>query len=149
MVHDNSCDCADEQQDARGRLDEESGQALLHRLGVAGGINDAADDPDESERRSDNVAEVNRAQPERQNESRHPFERVDVHAIDAFEIRIARHCRKIDFEPDVRRRDPRCEEEIQCDGEQCDDRGVKRHSDVLCSCSERVECTGAVLQLFR
>jgi hypothetical protein len=47
-VHDDTRNCADEQQEARSRLDEEPGQALLHSFPVAGEVHNAAADPDKT-----------------------------------------------------------------------------------------------------
>jgi hypothetical protein len=54
-----------------------------------------------------------------------------VYPGNAFEVRIACRCRKLHIEFAVRLRNPGRQEEIERDGEQCDDRGVIRHDNIL------------------
>jgi len=52
----------------------------------------AARDPDESKHCCGSVAEVDCTKPQRHQKSRHPFERIDMNAVDALEVRIAGRC---------------------------------------------------------
>ena len=93
-MRDNTGGRTHEQQEARRRLGEEARQPLLHGPAVATEIQGAAHDPDEPKHRSGKVAEVDRTEPQRYQESRHPFERVHVRAEDTFEVGVAGRCRE-------------------------------------------------------
>src|SRR5579883_654828 len=123
-VHADARGCADEQEKAHARLDEESGQTLLYRLPVSEEIDDAATDPDEPQDRGADVAQVDGAEPQWHQEGRQPFERVHVDAKDALEVGVAGDRRVFDAEFHARDGDACRQEEIQGDGEQRDDCGV-------------------------
>ena len=65
QAHDNACGRADEQQEARRRLDEEAGQPLLHGPTVAGEIDSTAYNPNDTEHRREDVAQGGCAEPQR------------------------------------------------------------------------------------
>lgn len=88
-MHHNPNGCTDKQQDACNRLNKEPRQALLDGAAITHEIQDAAADPDHSERRGNGIIEIDCTKPKRYEIRRHPFERVDVCAEDAFELRIA------------------------------------------------------------
>ena len=113
-------------------MDEEAGQTLLDSFTVAGEVQDAPAYPDKSEYCGGGVVEVNRAKPQRHQKSRHPFERIRMHTKDAFEVGIARRCWKLHVKFAPRYRNARRKEKIERYGEQCHDRSVMRHDDILC-----------------
>src|SRR3954447_19841141 len=61
---DNRTQCAQPEQDARAGLNLETQTALVGRLRIALEVEDPAEDPDETDRRCDRIADINRKQPE-------------------------------------------------------------------------------------
>lgn len=126
-MHNDAGNRSDEKEQARGRLDEEAGKASLHRAAIAKKIPHASRDPDQPQHGRCGVAEVDCTKPERHEEGRHPFQRVDVRPENSLEIRIARRCRLLHTESSPGGRDLRGKHEITCDGDQRDDCSVVRH----------------------
>jgi hypothetical protein len=121
QVNDNACGRADEQQEARRRLNEEAGQPLVYGPTVAGEIHSTAYDPNDTEHCCDDVAQVGCTKPQRHQESWQPFERVHMSAENSLEIGVPGRCRESYVEAAVRRRNASCKKEIERYGEQCDD----------------------------
>src|ERR1700716_1331466 len=70
-------------------LNPKASPAFIGGLRIAGHVKNAAGDPDEAQHRRDCVADVDREQPERGQQNRHPFQRVHLHAKHPLEIEIA------------------------------------------------------------
>jgi hypothetical protein len=126
-VHADARDRTNEQQKTGGRLDQEPEQALLDGLAIADEVQNAPADPDQPQHCGGEVAEIDRTEPQRHQEGRHPFERVHVHAKHALEVRMAGRRRMLHVELATRHRHARRKEEIECDGEQRHDSAVMRH----------------------
>ena len=77
-------------------LDRKARSAFVGGLGVADHVKNTPDNPDDAERCRNRIADINRKQPERRQEDRHPLQRIHLHAIDALEVRIARYGRRLD-----------------------------------------------------
>src|SRR5215471_5598324 len=122
---------AEQQHDAGGRLDAEAGAAFLHGIRIADHVEDAADDPDDADRGGDRVADIDREQPERRQEDRHPFQRVHLHAEHAFEVGMAGYRRQPDPIDNARPSHSDGSEEIEQDRETGDERSEMIHSKFL------------------
>src|SRR3977135_3594405 len=71
-------------------LNPKASPAFIGGLRIAGHVKNAAGDPDEAQHRRDCVADVDREQPERGQQNRHPFQRVYLHANNPLEIATGR-----------------------------------------------------------
>src|ERR1700737_3793062 len=72
-----------------GGLNRKASPAFIGGLRITGHVKDAAGDPDQAKRCRDCIADVDRKQPERGQENRHPFQRVHLHAKHPLEVGIA------------------------------------------------------------
>src|SRR5260370_8846181 len=80
---------AEPENDGSAGLNPKTSPALLRGLRIAGHVEEAAGDPDEAEHGRDGIADIDRKQPERGQENRHPFHRVHLHAKHPLQIRPA------------------------------------------------------------
>src|SRR5580693_3784444 len=79
-------------------LNPKAPAALLGGLRIAGQVKDAASDPDNAEGGGQGIADIDRKQPQRGQEHRHPFQRVHLYAKYPLEVGIARYGRRLDAE---------------------------------------------------
>jgi hypothetical protein len=85
QLHEDASDRAYEKQNAGYRLNEESGKSLLYGLTVASEVDDTANNPDDASGGGGKIIQIESAQPQRDEKSRHPFERIYMHTAHPLE----------------------------------------------------------------
>src|SRR5487761_2409453 len=123
-------DCAkrtEPEQDGGAGLNPKAQPALVGGFCGAGHVKSAAEDPDQTKRSRDHIADVDRKQPERGQEDRQPFQRVHLHAKYPLEVGIAGYRRRLDAERGARLRHLRAGQEIKQDGQAGDECREVKH----------------------
>src|SRR4029079_15532014 len=110
---DDAAESAHPENPGRHRLNSKTPAASIGRLRISGHIEDAATDPDEADRGSDGITDIDREQPERRQKNRHPFQGIHLDAKHPFEIGISGCSWHLDAECSARLRHPNGGEEVK------------------------------------
>src|SRR3954447_19198481 len=111
----------------RHRLNPKTPAASFGRLRIPGHIQDAAADPDKTNRGRDGIADIDREQPERWEENRHPFQGIHLDPKHPFEIGISGYSWHLDAECSARLGHPNGGVEVKRDGEAGDQCSKVKH----------------------
>jgi hypothetical protein len=128
---DNHAQRAQPESGGRQPLNTEANRTLFGGLRIAGHVEDAAGDPDQAQRRRSGIADVDREQPQRRQENRHPFQRVHVHAKHPLEVGITGGGRRLDAKGFTGHSNADTGVEVEQDSEAGDERGVKIHCEIF------------------